>query len=339
MGPAGIEVVRMAGEPMASDSPGRPGEEAARRESQRIVVGVDGSAGARAALVWSLAAAARSGAVVEVVSAFPVDDYWTEVHLLDSAHVEAIRSDTETRAQALLAEALSDPASTAVPGVHAVPVDVLVVSGAPAEHLVHRASGAQLLVVGSRGRGSVRSALLGSVALHCSAHAPCSVVVVHPPVQPTAPRVVVGIDGSARSRAALARAAEAAAQIGAELDVVAVCQPVTSWSDLAIVARPFEETLPEARQRTAAIVVATLGAAPRPDVHVTVEVGAVGDVLVRKAEGAALLVVGSRSHSRLLGMVLGSVALNCVVHASCPVMVVRPDQAEVASAEPARALC
>jgi nucleotide-binding universal stress UspA family protein len=60
-----------------------------------------------------------------------------------------------------------------------------------------------------------------------------------------------------------------------------------------------------------------------PVVRVLADWGPAGPVLVRQSRQARLLVVGSRSRSQLTGMVLGSVALNCVVHASCPVMVVR----------------
>jgi nucleotide-binding universal stress UspA family protein len=75
-------------------------------------------------------------------------------------------------------------------------------------------------------------------------------------------------------------------------------------------------------------------------VEVSVEAGPAEEVLVRKAADAELLVVGSRSRSILQGVVLGSVALHCVVHAPCPVLVVRPapepDQVRPdAAAEPA----
>jgi len=55
--------------------------------------------------------------------------------------------------------------------------------------------------------------------------------------------------------------------------------------------------------------------------------GPAGAVLVERSAGAALLVVGSRSRNRLPGMLLGSVALHCVVHAQCPVLVVHPENA------------
>lgn len=62
-------------------------------------------------------------------------------------------------------------------------------------------------------------------------------------------------------------------------------------------------------------------------VSVSAAEGPVGAVLAERSVGAALLVVGSRSRSTLPGMLLGSVALHCVVHAQCPVKVVHPESA------------
>jgi nucleotide-binding universal stress UspA family protein len=326
-------VVAVTSEPTTGPA-GSRSEPPERPADQRIVVGVDGSPGARAAVVWALVAAARSGTPLDVVSVFPVASYWTDPLLVSPDRVEALRASAEARTRAFVAEATGDPAVTAEPGAAAVPVDFTVVPGAPAEELVQRASGARLLVVGSRGHGGIRSALLGSVALHCTTHAPCSVVVVHPAAEPARPRVVVGIDDSPVSRAALARAAEEAVRLGAEVEAVAVFQPVVYWSDVTIVPPPSgAELLEEARLRADAIVRGVLGDVSDPRVQVVAEVGAPGDVLVRHAEGASLLVVGSRSRSRLAGMVLGSVALHCAVHARCPVLVVRPEADRAATPE------
>jgi nucleotide-binding universal stress UspA family protein len=60
---------------------------------------------------------------------------------------------------------------------------VQTVPGAPAAVLVEQAQGADLLVVGHRGRGGVASALLGSVGMHCVLHAPCPVTIVRPAPQ------------------------------------------------------------------------------------------------------------------------------------------------------------
>ena len=291
----------------------------------RIVVGVDGSPGARAALVWALAAAARRGADVEVVAAFPVDLYWIDAYLLEPEALGAVRTDTEERARAMVADARSDPAVAGVPLAAELLVDVVAPAGGAAEHLVQRAEAADLLVVGSRGRGGVRSTLLGSVALHVSSHAACPVVVVHPTPSPSSGTVVVGLEDSDHARAALVTAAEEAARTGARVEAVVAYEAPNYWSDLATVMGPATgETREQALRRGQAIVSDVLG--PDPQLLGTVRVVAVegspGEALVRQARNASLLVVGSRSRSRLRGMVLGSVALHCVVHASCPVMVV-----------------
>ena len=304
----------------------------------RVVVGVDGSPGARTALGWALAVAARTGAALEVVSAFPVDFYWVDPFLLDTRRLADIRSDTGRRARDLVAEVRRDPAVSAVPGTAEVRTDVVVAAGAPAEHLVARAGDADLLVVGSRGRGGVRSTLLGSVALHCVAHASCAVVVVHPGAVQPPPRVVVGIDDSPAARVALTRAAEEARRLGATLEVVAAYLPEAYWSDLyAITAAPASQTEEQARARAGAFVAEVLGTGAPADLHVVA--GSPGETLVARADGAALLVVGSRSRSRMAGMVLGSVALHCAVHAPCPVMVVHtePVRQETAETAPAAA--
>src|SRR4051794_15633549 len=121
----------------------------------RIVVGVDGSPGSRAALRWALDMAARRGAQLDVVAAFPVDFYWLDPYLVDQNRIDAVRSDTDARARALIDEVRGELAAAGMPGAGEVPVQVDVVAGVPAEHLLRIAEGADLLVVGSRGRGAV----------------------------------------------------------------------------------------------------------------------------------------------------------------------------------------
>ncbi|MGY1663437.1 universal stress protein [Geodermatophilus sp. SYSU D00705] len=285
---------------------------------RRVVVGVDGSPGARGALAWAVAAAGRTGARLEVLSAFAMDLSWADPQLAAPGRVDAVRTDTAERARALVAEVRQE-----VAGGADVPVEVGVVAGAAAAHLVARSAGAELLVVGSRGRGVAASTLLGSVALHCTAHASCAVVVVHPVPAPPQPRVVAGLDDTPAAHRALARAAEEAARLGARLEVVAVRRGPETWGD------PPPAPPAPAGTRVREVVEHVLGGWAEltgAEVVVDVEEGAPADVLVRRAEGAALLVVGSRSRSRLPGMVLGSVALRCVVHGRGPVMVVHPQE-------------
>ncbi|RBY87738.1 universal stress protein [Blastococcus sp. TF02A-30] len=302
----------------------------------RMVVGVDGSPHSRAALVWAVLEAARRSASLEVVATFPVDFYWADAYLLDPRHMTQIREDTENRTRAFVDEVLSSAEVTGAAVAADVPVRITVAAGTPAEHLVQLSKGAALLVLGSRGRGGVRSTLLGSVALQCSAHAPCPVVVVRPGTGPGDGRVVVGFDDSAAGRAALQRAAEEARRRGGPLEVVVARVPVDTWSDLTVVTGPtVSELLEDGRRSAEQAVQEVLGASPDVEVRVRADVGPADDVLVRAAEHADLLVVGSRSRSSLAGMLLGSVALRAVVHAECPVMVVHPPAEE--GAEPLRA--
>jgi nucleotide-binding universal stress UspA family protein len=304
------------------------------RPRSRIVVGIDGSEGARAGLVWAMGEAARRGDAVEVLSAVPVETWWGDPLLVDAGRVEAARADTERRARALVDEVRRDPAVVAVPGASDVPVQVVVHAGPAAELLLHQAEGADLLVVGSRGRGGVRSTLPGSVALHCAAHAaPCAVVVVHGllPAAAGVGKVVVGLDDSDMARAALSAALAHAARSGARIEAMVAYERPNYWSDLyAVMAPPAGETEEHARRRAEQI----LGEAPadvadgeRPEVRVLAVEGPPGPALVRQSEGAGLLVVGSRSRTQLRGMALGSAALYCVLHATVPVMVVHPDTA------------
>ncbi|HEV7187431.1 MAG TPA: universal stress protein, partial [Blastococcus sp.] len=193
--------------------------------------------------------------------------------------------------------------------------------------------------------GGLRSALLGSVALHCTSHAPAPVLVVHPaPADGTVePRIVVGVDGSAESRAALAAALDEASRSGAGVEVVAAYDVADYWTDLStVVVPPPDEGRKQVRRQTEALVEEALASrpGPAPSVRVHVVDGPAGYALVHRASGAQLLVVGSRGHGALSGLLLGSVALHCAMHAQAPVLVVRPSRtAAVADAarEPAPA--
>ena len=290
----------------------------------RVVVGVDGSPGSRAALLWAMAYAGRRGAELRVLSAFPVETYWGDPMLIDERRIAAVRADTEDRARALVDEVRSQLGGPG--GV----VEVLVVPGPAAQEVLGAAEGADLLVVGSRGRGSVRSTLLGSVALHAVTRARCPVVVVHPRAETTsaARRVVVGVDGSDASREALARAMAEADGLGAHVTALAAYTIRSYWSGAYQAAVPPVERLREAVRGQAEAMVAEVGAPGSVDVE-PVE-GPAGDALVRAAEGAELLVVGNRGRGAVRGMLLGSVALHCAVHAPCPVMVVPVGRARTA---------
>ena len=137
---------------------------------RRIVVGVDGSPQAAVALRWALDEARLRDATLEVVHAwlFPV------VSDVPGAAVDSLIGDLERAAGRLLDRVVEDVAGPD-PGVK---VERRVLEGGAATVLVDAAAGADLLVVGSRGRGGFAGLVLGSVAQQCLHHAPCPVVVV-----------------------------------------------------------------------------------------------------------------------------------------------------------------
>lgn len=298
-----------------------------------VVVGVDGSEMCREVLLHALVAAARRGADLLVVSSVAVELYYLGGAPLAVPDLGDIRGETHDRVRALVEEARADATSSAVAGAADVGITLVVSTRPPAPELVERSRDAELLVVGSRGRGAALSVLLGSVALHCATHADCPVVVVRPAAEPTdrPARVVVGVDGSVGSRQAVLAAVEEAARIGGSVEAVSSYQPTDHWTDLASVVVPSVEEIrarlgDAAREQVDAALreASERGIAHAPEVRIEVVEGPPGDVLTRRARGADLLVVGSRGRGAFRAVLLGSVALHCVMHASCPVMVVRP---------------
>ncbi len=148
-------------------------------------------------------------------------------------------------------------------------------------------------------------------------------------------RIVVGVDGSAPARAALARAALEAVRSGSVLCAVTAWEPPTTlgWAPPV----PDEDVAEAARgtlQRTLAEI---LGPEPEMPVETDVVQGHPAPVLLARAEGADLLVVGASGHGAFTGMLLGSVTEHCVHHATCPVLVVRSPATEHSIEETAAA--
>jgi nucleotide-binding universal stress UspA family protein len=149
-----------------------------REHAQFVVVGVDGTPEADAALAVALDEAIRTGDAVLVITA-----WHPQVPAVTYPVLPATPMDRETprrRAESIQQQALE---RVGVPA--SVPVSTQVPEGVPGSVLVRAARTARLLVVGSRGFGPVRAALFGSVSRYCVRHATCPVLVVpaltHPP--------------------------------------------------------------------------------------------------------------------------------------------------------------
>jgi nucleotide-binding universal stress UspA family protein len=134
-------------------------------------------------------------------------------------------------------------------------------------------------------------------------------------------RIVVGVDGSIPSRAALAWAVDQARLTGAVVEVV------TAWEFPATYGYPmtsFAVSWEDLARQVAREAIAEIAGQARP-VQIICQVleGNAARVLVKESAGADLLVVGSRGHGGFTEALLGSTGQHCVHHAACPVVVIR----------------
>lgn len=139
---------------------------------QRIVVGIDGSQGARRALEWAIAEAKLRDAHMVVVHAWLEPAAVAVGSVISAGGVEPeIFEDTAERT---LADVLASVDTSAAP--HGI--ETHVIAGAPARALIDFSKDADLVVVGSRGLGGFTGLLLGSVSQQVAHHATCPVVII-----------------------------------------------------------------------------------------------------------------------------------------------------------------
>ncbi|MDA1360943.1 universal stress protein [Glycomyces luteolus] len=135
--------------------------------------------------------------------------------------------------------------------------------------------------------------------------------------------VVVGVDGSPPSRRALRWAVRQAEATGMKIVAVYAWRPPTRYGT-GVMVMPGVEWAEEARAALYSTVETFSARWPNVPIEQRVIEGHPAAVLLEQAEGADLLVVGSRGHGGFMGALLGSVSNHCVHHATCPVVVV-PD--------------
>jgi len=283
-----------------------------------VVAGVDGSDHGREALRFALSEAALRGARVTAVRAWSIPPLTTTGVGIMPAY-QVVRDGLAEGTAAELAQSVEEASSAA-----SVEVEVEVVQGDAAGALVERSEGAALVVVGSRGRGSVAGPLLGSVSQGVLHHAQCPVAVVHKAERALGSRVVVGVDGSPGASGAIQWAfAEAKLR---SVPVHAVSAYEEPWT-LAAAGFSSAEIALEYRNALAGDagrVVEEVRAAAPEGVEVTGEVvlASAGRALVDIA-GDDLLVVGSRGRGGFKSLLLGSVSLHCAANARGVAVVVR----------------
>lgn len=292
-----------------------------------IVAAVDGSLPALHAAVWAADEAARRHVPLRVVYAVRMSAFaYTSEYCPPESFFQGL--ETEGRRYLSAAEA-------AIRREHPdleVAVDLLHAELAPA--LIEQSATARLVVLGSRGLGGVSGMLAGSTAVALVTHGRCPVAVIRGSEPGEAPStdgpVVVGVDGSPASEAAVALAFEEASLRNAELVAAHAWTDYSSdaayaWASLVMVdwsrveneqAEMLAERLAGWQEKYPEVTVRRVVARDRPVRH-----------LLEQGSGAQLLVVGSRGRGGFSGMLLGSTSQALIHHAPCPLLVARPDPA------------
>ena len=280
-----------------------------------VVAGVDGSQSALRAARWAAREAARRRVPLRLVHAYGIPvgypPGFVDWHVLHEALL--------ARGRGWLEQARLAAEETAAGLV----IEVGEVQGGAVPVLVGESARAGLVVLGTRGLGGFSGLLVGSTAVELAAHARCPVVTVRGADAGTGP-VVVGVDGTSAGDAVIAFAFAAASARGTGLVAV------HTWTDLLLetafaggaaaldfaplaqrVEEVFGERLAGWQEKYPEVVVSRQVSRERA-----------APALLRHAEGAQLLVVGTRGRGGFRGLLLGSTSQHLLHHAPCPVAVI-----------------
>jgi nucleotide-binding universal stress UspA family protein len=285
-----------------------------------IIVGVDGSPASDAAVCWAAHdAVIRDIPLTLMHVANPAASTWSQAPLLDE-----FAGWQEAEGRSVLANALKI-ADDAAGNTLRITIDAELVSSATVPTLVDRSEDADLIVVGTNGRGALARGLLGSVSSGLVRHAHCPVAVIHDE-EPLMPRpakapVLVGIDGSPTSELATTIAFDEASR--RRVGLIAL----HTWSDSGVLEFPGVDWPAVKAEEERLLSEALAGWQERyPDVTVSklLVCDQPARALVEKSQSAQLVVLGSHGRNALTRTFLGSVSNAVVQSVRVPVIVARP---------------
>ena len=289
----------------------------------RVAVGIDQSDTSTAAVQWAAGIADASELPLRVVHAWQLPYIAFAPEMMGPLPDEEWMQD---RAEDFVAKQVAEL------GIDEA--ERVIVHGSAGVHLAEESDNDRLIVVGRTGRGAkvmlarIVDGLLGSTARYVIHHADGPVAVVPSDSRWTdSPRVIVGVDGTTASFAALRWAIDS---LPADATITAVRYIIPWVSDpLVPVDDSFNPTLiANAETQVAEWVREITDASARPDreVGVQVDIGAASWALTTASRDADLVVVGHRDRSVLATRLLGSVADHTVRHSHVPVIVIpEPD--------------
>jgi nucleotide-binding universal stress UspA family protein len=288
-------------------------------ESRTVVVGVDGSPASEAALAWAVRMAARRDAPLLLLRVFEASTFDMR---LGGGYDVSVLSDFYRAATTQL-EDVSAGVHRAHPDLE---ISTRIVDGDARDVLVEVTRTADVLVLGARGASGFHTLVAGSTAMHVASHAHATVVIVPNEVagEETGHGIVVGVDGSAVSEAAVAFAFREASERRQPLVTV------HSWVDPATygvgIAVPLvHDPAAFEQEQELALAESLAGWSEKyPDIEVSRRVvhGQPVKTLVDTAADAQLLVVGCRGRGAVRSALLGSVSHGVAHLATCPVAVV-----------------
>lgn len=285
----------------------------------RILTGVDGSKESRQAAQWAAARAKQAGGSLEVLCAYALPSYTAAS--MDSGFAVVDNESIKDSAQAVVDQTVSELKQ------EGLEVSGRIEAGDPTAILMEESKSVDLIVVGTRGGGGFTDRLLGATSSALPAHSTCPVVVVPSSSQPGSfipvEKIVIGIDGSNRSRRSLQAAIKETKLWNAQLTAIEAVPMASSAGVLAWLPAAVDRDaiLRDVRKELTSVCEEEIG-----DENISFRAhaldGSAAALLTEFSTAVDLVVVGTRGKGGFAGVLMGSTSQSVLAHSSCPVMVI-----------------
>ena len=280
--------------------------------AEMVLVATDGGPGSTAALNWVVERGLHADLNVQLVTVEETD--WLPLGADEPAYRRKYVDELRAGENRVAGQ----------PGISVL--DTMLLRGETDEALASASRFADLLVVASRHVGPMRAALHNSIALQLARHVHCTLIAVPLEWRPGTGHVVVGVDADGSSDAAVDFGAREAQRCGLALELLhtwSLPKPFAVTGAVRPGRFPHLETvhgeyLDRAVSRARAI-------APVLTITTTLEAGDTGETLVRAAQSASMVVVGTHRRGVVRSFALGSISQRVIAAAKCATAVVRPD--------------